>query len=229
MKKRIIHKSFFMNNPEDKVLDYVMKIGNRISDIKYDLINETREKFPDWSMMLTDVVQAEFMKKLVQISGAKKGIELGVFTGYSSLSLAEGLPSDGKLTCIDVDVDFTNLASKYWKLGKVDHKIDLILKPGVEVLDKFIESKEEFDFAFVDADKDNYINYYERLLKLVKKGGFIMFDNTIWSGLVVDEVKDKNDLSTITLQKLNTLLQEDKRVEINQLPIADGLTLVYKI
>ena len=129
------------------------------------------------------------MKFLVQISNSKKGIEVGVFTGYSALCLAEGLPSDGNLIAIDISEEFTSLGKKYWREAGVDSKIELKLGNGVDILDQMIENEENlesFDFAYVDADKPNYLNYYERILKLLRKGGFIMFDNMVWKGHVID-------------------------------------------
>eukprot|EP00345_Euplotes_harpa_P005782 CAMPEP_0168327086 /NCGR_PEP_ID=MMETSP0213-20121227/5693_1 /TAXON_ID=151035 /ORGANISM="Euplotes harpa, Strain FSP1.4" /LENGTH=177 /DNA_ID=CAMNT_0008329933 /DNA_START=153 /DNA_END=686 /DNA_ORIENTATION=+ len=174
--------------------------------------------------------QAELMKILVQISGAKKGIEVGVFTGYSSLCMAEGLPEDGKLYCLDVSEEWTDIGKKYWELAGVQDKIELILAPAVETLDKFIEDEDNlgtFDFAFIDADKTNYINYYERILKLLKPNGFIMIDNVLWRGSVI---KDPStfDEDTKVLREISELVKSDNRVTHCMIPIGDGLSIVRK-
>ena len=179
--------------------------------------------------MLTAQDQAELMKMLVQITGAKKGIEIGVFTGYSALCLAEGLPEDGKLFALDISEEWTNLGKKYWEEAGVADKIDLILAPGVETLDSFIEDGQEgtFDFAFVDADKENYTEYFERLVKLLKPNGFIMFDNVLWSGKVVDDPSTHSPM-TAALRKVVEVIKEDDRVENVMIPIGDGLSIVRK-
>jgi predicted O-methyltransferase YrrM len=211
------------------VIDYIYNVGNRISQVKYDLVRETKETFPNYSVMVTYLPQAELLKMLVQLTGAKKGIEIGVFTGISSLCMAEGLPDDGKLICLDVSEEFTNLARKYWKIAQVDHKIELIIDSGIISLQKILENLENlnsFDFAYVDADKPNYLNYYEALLKLLKPNGFIIFDNTLWSHKVAYE--NYQDENTLALKKLNKFLNQDERVTINQINIGDGMTIVRK-
>lgn len=211
-----------------EVVDYIYNVGNRISDLKMKLIHETKETFPGWAIMLTDPAEAELLKMMVKLTNCKRGIEIGVFTGYSSLSLAEGLPEDGELLCLDVSKEFTDIAVKYWNLAGLSNKTKLVLKPGVEVLDCLINDEKNlrsFDFAFIDADKNNYINYYERLLQLIKPGGWIAFDNTLWSNKVVYE-EEFNDIDTVELRKLNAMLRTDERVEINMLPLADGVTIV---
>lgn len=223
--KKLTKTDLYTGNQD--TLDYVYSIGNRISDIKLELRSRTEKAFPEYQIMLTEKAQAELMKKMIQISKVKKGIEIGTFTGYSSLCLAEGLPEDGKLVCCDVSEEFTSIAKEFWNKAGVEHKIDLIIKPAIETLEDFIKSGDSFDFAFVDADKVNYINYYEKLIKLVKKGGFIMFDNTIWKGKVAHKEINNDDKITVTINKLNRLLYDDKRIEICQVPISDGLTICY--
>ena len=181
-------------------------------------------------MMLTAQDQAELMKIMVQISGAKKGIEIGVFTGYSALCMAEGLPENGKLYALDINEGWTNIGKKYWEEAGVADKIELILAPGIETLDKFLEDEENvgtFDFAFVDADKENYPEYYERLIKLLKPNGFIMLDNVLWSGKVVEDPSTHSSM-TAALRKISEIVRDDDRVEHVMLPIADGLTIVRK-
>lgn len=217
-------------NLEKEVFNYILSVGNRISQLKFDLIEETKQKFPNDSVMTTYPPEAELLKMLVRLTGAKKGIEIGVFTGMSSLCLAEGLPEDGILICFDISEEFTNLAKKYWKLANVDHKIQLTLGSALDSLEKLVLNQDNlnsFDFAYVDADKPNYLNYYEILLKILKPNGFIVFDNTLWSNQVV--YQQYQDESTCSLRSLNSYLQQDNRVEINQLNIGDGVTIVRKI
>jgi predicted O-methyltransferase YrrM len=212
-----------------EIVDYINNIGNRVSKGKYDLIQDTVTLFPDDCVMLTNPSEGELLKMLVQLTNGKKGIEIGVFTGYSSICLAEGLPENGKLLCMDISEEFTDLAKRHWKLNNVDHKIELVLGDAISTLEKLLQDPnnlESFDFAYVDADKYNYVNYFEMLLKLLKKNGFIVFDNTLWSFRVCnDEAQDEN---SVGLRKLNKLLREDDRVDINMLNIADGVTIVRK-
>ena len=203
---------------------------NNISDLKLRLREDTyAAKFN--GAMLSAPDQCEHMKFLIQISHAKKGIEIGVFTGYSALCFAEGLPSDGKLIAIDISEEFTNLGKKYWKEAGVDFIIDLRLGSGVDILDKMIqdpENLETFDFAYIDADKINYQNYYDRILKLLKRGGFIMFDNVVWKGYIIDEEKRANDANTKALVDLVAFVKQDERVQCHTIMLADGVTIAYK-
>jgi len=146
------------------------------------------------------------------------------------MCLAEGLPEDGKLTCFDIDEDFTNLAKKYWKLSGLDKKIELKLENAVEGLKKLTDNKENlesYDFAYIDADKNNYNNYYEFMLFLLRKGCFIVLDNSLWGYQVAYDC-DKKDVDSIALKELNIKLNSDSRVEINMLAISDGVTIVRK-
>ena len=147
------------------VYEFIIDVGNDISEVKYELREVTKKKWGKWAGMLTALDQGELMKTMVQIAGAKKGIEVGTFTGYSALWLAEGLQEGGKLICLDVSEEWTNIGKKYWKKAGVEERIDLRIAPGIETLDGLIEDEtnlETFDFAFIDADKENYIEYYER-------------------------------------------------------------------
>jgi predicted O-methyltransferase YrrM len=221
----INNSMYFKNSNNRKFNDYLYNIGNRVADYKHELREETIKLFNNEAVMLTEISEGELLKMLVQITGAKTAVEIGVFTGYSSICLAEGLPEDGRLLACDVDEDFTNLAKKYWKKGGLEKKITLSLEPGISFLDKLIEKNEVVDIAYLDADKSNYINYYERLLKLMKTGGVIIFDNTLWSGRVLNEDADE---TTKSIQNLNLFLQKDTRVDINMIPLSDGVTIVRK-
>ncbi len=150
----------------------------------------------------------------------------GTFTGYSSTAVALALPEDGRLVCCDVSEEWTSLARRFWEEAGVADKIDLRLAPAVETLDRLLAAGDEatYDFAFVDADKAGYDAYYERLLRLVRPGGLIVFDNMLWGGRVLD--KDADDEDTRAIQALNAKLADDERIALCLLPIADGVTLV---
>ncbi|MGK7889027.1 MAG: O-methyltransferase [Leptolyngbyaceae cyanobacterium] len=172
--------------------------------------------------------QGQFMAWLLQLMGAKRVLEIGVFTGYSSLWMAAALPADGRIVACDVSEEYTAIARKYWSLANVDHQIDLRIAPALETLDTLLAEGQAntFDFAFIDADKSNYGEYYERSLQLVRPGGVIALDNVLWSG----RVADPNDTQkrTRTIRALNQTIHQDERVSVSLLPIADGLTLALK-
>jgi predicted O-methyltransferase YrrM len=172
--------------------------------------------------------QGQFMGMLARLVGAKRCIEIGVFTGYSSISVALALPPDGRIIACDVSEEWTSVARKYWEKAGVASKIELRLGPAVETLDALLAKGEagKFDFVFIDADKGNYLNYYERCLKLVRTGGLMLFDNTLWSGEVANPENQKED--TVALRALNDALHRDDRVDVSLLPIGDGLTLARK-
>ncbi|MED5256883.1 MAG: class I SAM-dependent methyltransferase [Candidatus Neomarinimicrobiota bacterium] len=172
--------------------------------------------------------QGQFMQLLIKLIGAKNTIEIGVFTGYSSLCVALALPLDGKIIACDISTKYTDIAEKYWKDANVRDKIDLRIGPALDTLQKLIDKglSNTFDFSFIDADKINYDNYYELSLKLLRPGGLIAIDNVLWSGDVVDE--RINDIDTESIRSLNKKIYIDKRVDISILPIGDGLTLALK-
>lgn len=173
--------------------------------------------------------QGQFMTLLVKLIGARKTLEVGVFTGYSSISTARGLPDDGKIIACDVSEEWTSIARRYWAEAGVAHKIDLRLAPALETLDALLAEGQagSFDFAFIDADKGNYGHYYERALQLLRKGGLIALDNTLWYGKVAD--KTVQDVDTVAIRALNKKLQQDERVMMSQLTVGDGLTLAMKL
>jgi len=172
--------------------------------------------------------QGQFLGLLAKLVGAKSCLEVGVFTGYSSLSVARALPADGRIVALDVSEEWTSIARRYWKQAGVDSKIDLRLGPALDALDALIAQGKSasFDLAFIDADKGNYLAYYERCLALVRAGGLIMVDNTLWSGRVADASNKDND--TVALRAFNEALHRDVRVDIALLPVGDGLTLARK-
>ena len=172
--------------------------------------------------------QGQFMALLVQLIGAQKTLEIGVFTGYSALAVALALPPEGKVVACDVNEAYTAIAQEYWQKAGVADKIDLKIAPALETLDKLITDGEtnSFDFAFIDADKRNYDNYYEKALQLVRPRGLIAVDNVLWYGKVADErIQDK---STRSIRAFNEKLHRDQRIRLSLVPIADGLTLAMK-
>jgi predicted O-methyltransferase YrrM len=172
--------------------------------------------------------QGAFMALLVKLMGARRTIEIGVFTGYSSLAVALALPADGKIVACDVSEEWTAVAREYWRRAGVEHKIDLRLAPALGTLDALLAAGEagRYDFAFIDADKGNYGAYYERCLQLVRAGGLIAVDNTLWGGAVVDPKDDSND--TKAIRAFNDAVQGDSRVQATLLAVGDGLTLALK-
>lgn len=171
--------------------------------------------------------QGQFMALLIKLLGARRTIEIGVFTGYSALTVALALPEDGKLLACDISDEYTRIGKPFWEQAHVARKIDLQLAPAVATLDARIKAGEEgqYDFAFIDADKSSYDTYYERCLKLLRAGGLIAIDNTLWSGKVADLAEDAD---TAALQALNIKLHGDDRIDLSLLPVGDGLTLARK-
>lgn len=172
--------------------------------------------------------QGQFMALLVKLIGARNLIEVGTFTGYSSLCMARALPEDGYLLCCDIDENWTRIARRYWQQAGVADKIDLQLAPAADTLQARINAgdHDRFDLAFIDADKENYGRYYEQCLQLIRPNGLIIFDNMLWSGRVADP--QVNDDDTRALRDMNRFLLQDERVDISLLPMADGITLVRK-
>ncbi len=211
----------------DHVYRYLLSASLREPGILRKLRDETA-KDPMARMQIAPE-QGQFMALLVQLMGAKKCIEIGVFTGYSSLCVALALPLDGKIIACDVSRDWTQIARRYWQEASVAQKIDLRLAPALKTLDALLAENQAgtFDFAFIDADKENYLAYYERCLKLLRRGGLIAIDNTLWSGRVAEP--DNRETDTVALREFNNKLHHDRRIALSLLPIADGLTLALKL
>ena len=207
--------------------DYLLSVSVREPEILTQLREETAQH--PMARMQIAPEQGQFMSLLVQLMGAKKTLEVGVFTGYSSLAIALALPGDGRIIACDVSDEYTQIARRYWEKAGIAHKIDLRIAPALETLDKLIADgeTESFDFAFIDADKSTYDDYYERCLQLVRPGGLIAIDNVLWSGRVAEsEVQDNR---TNKIRALNEKLHQDMRVNLSVVPIADGLTLAMKV
>ncbi|BCL38515.1 class I SAM-dependent methyltransferase [Nostoc sp. MS1] len=210
----------------ENLYDYLLSISLREPEILTQLRHQTAQH-PVGRMQIAPE-QGQFMALLVQLIGAKKTLEVGVFTGYSALIVALALPAEGKVVACDISAEFTSIAQHYWQQAKVAHKIELHLAPALETLDKLLAvgEAETFDFAFIDADKSNYDNYYERSLQLIRPGGLIAIDNVLWSGRVADpQVQDNR---TKKIRAFNEKLLQDQRIGLSLVPIGDGLTLARK-
>jgi predicted O-methyltransferase YrrM len=195
-----------------------------------DVLRRLREEtasLPNAGMQISPE-QGQFMTLLVHLLDARRTLEVGVFTGYSSLSVALALPEDGHIIACDVSEEWTAIARRYWREAGVERKIDLRLRPALQTLDDLIALGQagSFDFAFIDADKENYADYYERALVLLRPHGLIAVDNVLWSGRVID--KSVKDADTRAIRAFNEKLKADERIWLTMLPIRDGLTLACK-
>ena len=211
---------------ENRLYEYLLSVSLREDEVLEKLRQETSQHSA--SIMQISPDQGQFMALLIKLLGAKKTLDIGVFTGYSSLVVALALPESGKIIACDRDPTATAIARRYWDLAGVSHKIDLHLAPALDTLDQLIADDESgsFDFAFIDADKRNYSNYYERALTLLRPGGMVAIDNVLWFGSVADP--EDTDKRTVAIREFNQKLHQDNRVEISMLAIADGLTLALK-
>ncbi len=210
----------------DALYEYLLSVSLREPDVLCRLREETA-KMPQHNMQ-TSPEQGQFMALLVELTGARKCLEVGTFTGYSTLSLALALPEDGQIVACDISEEFTSRAKPYWQEAGVAGKIDLRLGPALETLDALIADGESgaFDFAFIDADKVNYQGYFQRALDLIRRGGLILVDNVLWSGAVVDPARDDED--TEAIRAFNQACADDPRISLSLVPIGDGLTLARK-
>jgi predicted O-methyltransferase YrrM len=210
----------------DELHAYVVEVGVREPELLARLRQETAS-MPQARMQIAPE-QGAFLAMLVELIGARRCLEVGTFTGYSSTAIARALPADGRLTCCDVSQEWTDVARRYWAEAGVADKVDLRIAPAAETLDGLLDAGEEdaFDFAFVDADKTGYEGYYDRLLRLVRPGGLMAFDNTLWGGRVVDSAVD--DADTVAIRAFNRRLANDDRVALSMLPVADGVTLARR-
>lgn len=210
----------------DELADYLRTVAVREPDILRRLRAETEGV--KGAMMQITPEQGALMALLVQLIGARRTLEIGVYTGYSSLAVALALPEDGRITACDVNEEWTSIARRYWDEAGIAHKIDLNLAPAVETLERLVAEGQHgaYDFAFIDADKENYDTYYERALELVRPGGLVAIDNVLWDGNVID--RNKTDAMTEAIRAINEKVRTDERVSICMVPIGDGLTLAVK-
>jgi predicted O-methyltransferase YrrM len=211
----------------DELYTYLLSASVRETDIQRELRDVTASH--PLAMMQIAPEQGQFMALLVRLMKAKNIIEIGVFTGYSTLSMALAMPAGGQIIACDIDAEATRTARQFWEKAGVADRIDLRLGPAIDTLDKLLAGGQEgqFDFAFIDAEKTEYIDYYERVLELLKPGSLIAIDNVLWSGKPADETAQ--DRETTAIRRFNSYLFEDDRVIISMLPLGDGLTLALKL
>jgi caffeoyl-CoA O-methyltransferase len=212
-------------NIDDHLYQYILDVSLREHPVLAELREVTRSQ-PRAGMQISPE-QGQFMAMLIKLIGARQTLEIGVFTGYSALATALALPPDGRIIACDVNAEFTAIGRRHWQKAGVADKIDLRLAPAIDTLDALIAEGRSgsFDFAFIDADKTNYDNYYERCLQLLRVGGLIAIDNVLWDGEVA---RPAQDADTAALQALNIKLHVDERVDLSLLSIADGVTLARK-
>ena len=210
----------------ESLYDYLLSVSLREPPLLLALREETAA-LSTRSMQIAPE-QGQFMALLLRLMGARRCLEVGVYTGYSSLVTALALPDEGRLVACDVSEEWTAIARRYWRLAGVEHKIELRLAPATDTLDALVAAGEagRFDTAFIDADKTNYLAYYERALLLLRPGGLIVVDNTLWSGRVADP--ESADADTVALRHFNEILHRDERVELSLVPVGDGLTMARK-
>ena len=211
---------------DDGLYTYLLSVSLREPEVLRQLREETANH-PYGGMQIAPE-QGQFMALLVELIGAQRVLEIGVFTGYSSTCMALALPPDGRLMALDLSAEYTGIARRYWQLAGVADKIELRLGPALASLDRLIEdgASGSFDLAFIDADKGHYDAYYERSLRLLRPGGLLLIDNVLWGGKVADPSVKDND--TQAIRDLNRKIYTDERVTAVLLPVADGLTLARK-
>ncbi len=208
------------------------KLEKYISDHSYDLhpvqkeILNHNDNLGDIKKMQISVTQAYFFQFFIKTNSIKNILEIGTFTGYSALSMGLVTPEDGSITCLDINKETSEVAKSFFKKANLDKKIKIILGPAMNSLKKLKEDKKIFDMIFIDADKENYKNYYDLSLRLLKKNGFILIDNVLWHGDVVDS--NKNDQLTNIIREFNSFIKKDDRIEKTILPLGDGVTICRK-
>ncbi|MDR2877792.1 MAG: class I SAM-dependent methyltransferase [Chromatiales bacterium] len=208
---------------DDSLQRYVLDVSLRETAVQRALREESDRH--ERAQMRTAADQAQFIALLLKLIDARRVLEIGTFTGYGSLTMAQALPADGHVITCDLNDEWTKTARKYWQQADVFHRIELRLGPALDTLDALLAAGESgrFDFAYIDADKTNMRTYYERCLKLVRAQGLIAIDNVLWGGSVIN--KADNDENTIAIRDFNASLHNDQRVDISLLPIGDGLTI----
>src|SRR4051794_24145144 len=209
-------KSFLLSS---ELAEYLVGNGNPPDAVQQALIEETASLGAVAGMQIAPE-QGAFLTVLTQLIGARRAIEIGTFTGYSALCIARGLPHDGRLTCCDISEEWTAIGRKAWSAAGVDDRIDLRIAPALDTL-AALPAGDSFDLAFIDADKPNYVNYYEALLPRMRTNGAILVDNVLWDGRVIQS--DADDENTIAIRAFNDRVASDERVDAVMLPIADGL------
>ena len=212
---------------DDNLYNYLLSVSLRETAEQESLRSETAKQ--PYSMMQISPDQGQFMALLLKLMNARRVIEIGTYTGYSALTMALALPKDGELIACDVSREWTSIGERYWKKANVADKIDLRIAPASKTLKALIDEGQSgsFDFAFIDADKESQINYYQLCLELIRPGGIIAIDNVLWGGSVADARNRGTD--TVAIREFNDYVYQDSRVDISLVPIGDGLTLARKI
>lgn len=213
-------------NLSNTLHQYMLSVSVREPAILKSL-RETTQQLSSHGMQISPE-QGQLMAFLIELTGAKKTLEIGVYTGYSALVVALALPEMGKIIACDINTETTSIAQDFWQKAGVSNKIDLKLAPALDTLDNLIKQNhsDSFDFIFIDADKQNYLNYYERTLILLRPGGLMLVDNVLWSGRVADT--HAHDKQTLAIREFNQAIYQDKRISMCLIPIGDGLTLIRK-
>jgi len=204
--------------------DYVVRVGARQDHVARRLAEETA-KLGQIAIMQVAPDEGAMLTMLAKAIGARHAIEIGTFTGYSAIAIARGLAEDGRLLCCDVNEDYAKIARRYFEEAGVAEKIDLKIAPAIETI-RALPKAEQFDFAFIDADKTSYDAYYEELLPRTRRGGLILIDNVLWDGKVVDPSDQRE--ATLAIRTLNEKIAEDERVDVSLVPISDGVTICRK-
>ncbi|MEX0665445.1 MAG: class I SAM-dependent methyltransferase [Acidimicrobiia bacterium] len=215
-------KSFFLTPP---IHEYIVEHSSPPDEVQQWLIEETRAKVPDLSMMQIAPEQGAFMTLLTRAIGAKYAVEIGTFTGYSSLAIAYGLPPEGHLVCCDISEEWTAIARDAWARAGVAERIELVIAPAIETL-RGLPKDVVVDLAFIDADKQGYAGYYEELIPRLRTGGVILVDNVLWMGAVADP--KVTDADTKAIRAFNDMVAADDRVDTSMIAVGDGLTLLRK-
>jgi predicted O-methyltransferase YrrM len=211
---------------DDRTYDYLCDVSVKEPELLHQLRIETSQM--DYAVMQISPEQGQFMSLLIKLMGAKRAIEIGTYTGYSSICIASAMAENSELICCDTSPQWTKVAEKYWALAELENNIRLFSQPAELTLQKLLDDGAEktFDFIFIDADKQNYITYYEMALRLLRKGGMIAVDNTLWSGAVADP--ENTEPGTRAIRRFNTMVKQDDRVSMSLVTIGDGLTLILK-
>ena len=216
-----------------KSLDMNERLEKYISDHSYELhpvqkeILNYNDKLGDIKKMQISISQAYFFQFFIKTNKIKDILEIGTFTGYSALSMGLAIPKDGNITCLDINKQTSEVAQNFFKKADLDKKIKIILSPAIETMSKLKVSKKKFDMIFIDADKENYKNYYNLSLELIKDNGFIIIDNVLWKGDVANT--SKNDQFTKIIREFNSFIKKDDRIDKTILPLGDGVTICRKI
>ena len=208
----------------DSLEKYIINHSENLSDVQNEII-EHNISLGDQQRLQISVSQAQFLQTLIKASNVKKILEIGSFTGFSALSMAMALPPDGTLISLDKNPDFSNKAKSFYVKAK-EKRIKQIIKPAIESLQELKDTKKLFDLIFIDADKENYLNYYETCIDLIDKKGLIIIDNVLWHGEVADDTN--NEKFTNIIRDFNNHIKQDKRITKNIIPIGDGLTICIK-